>query len=335
MIPKRLVYLVCVGAMAVMLWPANAAAQRRGGGHGTPAHTTVVVRSGVGIGYGGFYRPYYYSPFYFDAYYYDPLFYNPFLWGYYPYGYAQYGRPYYRYSGNWSSARLEMKPREAQVYLDGYYVGIVDQFDGVFQRLDLPTGEHELTVYLQGYRTWRERTLFRPGESYHFKGVLEPLPAGAPAEPPPQPSPSVRNPNQNPYQPGPYRQPNDPYGRQPNDQPYGRQPNDQPYGRPYPPQAGDPGRPEPMPRPGDRNPNRVEAGYGTLSVRVQPGDATVSIDGERWDSPEGGSRLQVQLAAGQHRIEVRKDGYRTYSSTVDIRPGETQSLNVSLPNGGQ
>lgn len=27
--------------------------------------------------------------------------------------------------------------------------------------------------------------------------------------------------------------------------------------------------------------------FGTLNIRVQPGDAVVIIDGEQWDSPEG------------------------------------------------
>jgi hypothetical protein len=76
-----------------------------------------------------------------------------------------------------------------------------------------------------------------------------------------------------------------------------------------------------------------DRGFGTLNVRVQPGDAVVVIDGERWDSPEGGSRLSVQLAAGSHRIEVRKDGFKPYSSTVQIRPGESQALNISLLAG--
>ncbi|HEY3885778.1 MAG TPA: PEGA domain-containing protein, partial [Vicinamibacterales bacterium] len=64
-----------------------------------------------------------------------------------------------------------------------------------------------------------------------------------------------------------------------------------------------------------------------------PADAAVTIDGERWDSPDGGSRLLIQLAAGQHRIEVRKDGYKPYSTTVEVRVGETENINVSLPQG--
>lgn len=79
---------------------------------------------------------------------------------------------------------------------------------------------------------------------------------------------------------------------------------------------------------------RAEGDFGTVAIRVQPADATVVIDGERWDSPDGGSRLLVQLAAGRHRIDVSKDGYKPYSSTIEVRPGETQNINVSLPPGG-
>ena len=89
----------------------------------------------------------------------------------------------------------------------------------------------------------------------------------------------------------------------------------------------------PMPeRPGDRR-NPGSDNFGTLNIRVQPGDATVVIDGERWDSPDAGSRLSLQLAAGSHRVEVRKDGFKPYSATVQIRPGDAQTLNISLLQG--
>jgi len=38
----------------------------------------------------------------------------------------------------------------------------------------------------------------------------------------------------------------------------------------------------------------------------------------------------VQLSDGVHRVEVRKAGYRTYTSTVRVRSGETVAVNVSL-----
>src|SRR5438105_2161674 len=317
----RAALLVCACITAVILWPVDAAAQRRGR---PPVRTT---RTAVVVG-GGFYRPYYVSPYFYNPFWFGVgfgTFYDPFFAGWYPlyaqYPYAPYGYPGYYSRGAWASARLEIKPREAQVYLDGYFVGIVDQFDGVFQRLDIPAGEHELTVYQPGYRSYRERALFRPGQGYHFKAILEPLAAGAPPEPKPQPSAAPAGPN------GPGGR--DPYGRDP----YARGPYREP---PPPPESGQ--TPPPPDRPGDRRgeSRRPDAGgFGTVNIRVQPADAIITIDGERWDSPEGGSRLVVELAAGPHRIEARKDGFRPYSSTIQVRPGETQALNISLPPGAE
>jgi hypothetical protein len=331
------------------------------GGNPSGGHGGGGYQGGYQGGYrgGNYYRPGYYRPYYYPyyrPYYYSPYFYNGFYTsfyfgvGWYPYyanfgygypyysayaygyPYGAYGSPYaygggYSYPGYayapWSSARIEVRPRDAQVYVDGNFVGLVDEFDGVFQRLDVPAGEHEIAIYMPGYHTYSERTLFRPGESYHYKSVLEPLPPGAPPEPKPQPqqhnSGTGPDPNQ---QPGYGR---DPYGSDPS----GGQPPPG-YGN-YPPPSGY-GRTQPPPdRSGERNRVEVGGGFATLSLRVQPADAVVQIDGERWDSPEGGSRLIVQLAAGQHRIEVRKDGFRPYSTTITIRPGEPQTINVVLP----
>jgi hypothetical protein len=38
----------------------------------------------------------------------------------------------------------------------------------------------------------------------------------------------------------------------------------------------------------------------------------------------------VQLSTGRHNLEVRKDGFRIYSTDVTIRGGETSTLNVAL-----
>ena len=197
-------------------------------------------------------------------------------------------------------SRLEVKPHHTHLYINGYPVVVsVDSFDGVFQRLDLPTGQpKEIVAYMKGYRTYRQRTLFRPGESYHFKGILEPLPAGAPEEPAPQPSANSRP---DPYQnQNPNRDPRDPYYRDP----AGQDPNRQA------PPPDDRGRTMPLPEhPDDLRPPDSR-GFGTLNIRVQPGDADVIIDGERWDSPEGGSRL----ASSCRRARIASKCGRTASS---------------------
>ena len=72
----------------------------------------------------------------------------------------------------------------------------------------------------------------------------------------------------------------------------------------------------------------------TIAIRVQPGDAVVLIDGERWQT-SGGDRLDVQVTPGEHRIEIQKDGYQPFSTTVRVRPGDTSPINVSLTKSGE
>ena len=66
-------------------------------------------------------------------------------------------------------------------------------------------------------------------------------------------------------------------------------------------------------------------------IRVQPADADVLIDGERWRGPGNDDYLVVQVTDGRHRIEARKDGYQPYTTEVDVRGGESVPLNISLP----
>jgi hypothetical protein len=74
--------------------------------------------------------------------------------------------------------------------------------------------------------------------------------------------------------------------------------------------------------------NRAES--TSLSIRVQPANAEVFIDGERWQGPVGDERLVVQIAPGIHHVEARSEGYRTYQSDITVRPGETSTVNISL-----
>jgi hypothetical protein len=281
--PKyRLVILTVLCFVAAGLFlPSDAAAQRR-----------VVRRSGVRtavvIG-----SPFYYSRFYSPFYYYDPFFWD---WrGYGGYGYWQYP-PYYwpsRYDMT-GAARLQISPKQTQIFVDGYFVGTADKFDGAFQRLRVEAGEHELEFYLEGYRTARQPVLFRREGTITVKHVMEPVAAGETSErpAPTEPPATADRPAPNPAPPAGYRG-----------------------------------------RPADRTPPRTRDqrdDFGTLAIRVQPADAEVLIDGERWDGSEGGSRLSVQLVDGPHRIEIRREGYRSYTANVRIRRGQTETLNVSL-----
>ena len=84
-------------------------------------------------------------------------------------------------------------------------------------------------------------------------------------------------------------------------------------------------------RPADRTPPRARDqrdDFGTLVIRVQPADAQILIDGERWAS-EGGSRLSVELADGPPRSRSVETAIGRIPP-VRISRGQTETLNVSL-----
>jgi hypothetical protein len=159
---------------------------------GRPATGTAVARSEVPFArpeYWTFWMPNYrtyfpygvWSPGYFGTgfFYYDPFWWgDPWYYGsgYYGYGYGGgYGRSYYAY-GDYGRLRLKVKPREAQVYVDGYFSGIVDQFDGVFQRLPLKAGSHRVEIRAEGYQPLAFEVMIIPHETVTYKGELRRAP---------------------------------------------------------------------------------------------------------------------------------------------------------------
>lgn len=264
------------GALAVACLAAIAPTSEAQGFRGR----RLIVRAPIIVG--GFYS----SPFWL----YDPWFgfgYQ-YPWGPYPYPY-----PYpYRYYDPGAAMRLDVKPREAEVYLDGYFAGVVDDFDGAFQRLRARPGEHEIVLYLDGFRTVRQKLYLTPRNTVKLKYAMEPLAAGEQPEARPQPAPA-------PPPPGPRM-------------------------GPPPPGRGPAGRGTP---PGPPRENASE--YGTLSIHVQPLDADVLIDGQLWRGPAQ-DPLVIEVAEGPHTIEIRKTGYRSYVTRVEVRRGASTPLNVSL-----
>jgi hypothetical protein len=103
--PRKAFMALLPGALlvvAALLWPSPAMAQGQ---------------RGLVIAVGGFiYSPFHYDPF----------------WGPYPYlGYGAYPIGA-RTSGD---VRAPATPKQADVYVDGFYPGLVDDFDCVFQHL--------------------------------------------------------------------------------------------------------------------------------------------------------------------------------------------------------
>lgn len=266
---------------------------RPGQGYGRPGYP------GRGVYSYGYYRPsYLYSPW---------GWYPWYPWGFYGYyggfsaGYGWYGpySPYGYYAYNGSSLKLEVQPKDAEVFIDGHLAGKVDDFDGFFQRLTVDAGGHDVTIYKPGFRTVTQNIYLQPGSTFKLKYVMEPLGAGEAAEPPPAPRPDPKP-----------------------------EPEEHQRWLAPPRQAPPVGEPQQQPPPAPRI--EAESRYGQFAIRVQPEGAQVFIDGEAWQGPRGIDRLVVHLPAGTHRLEVRKDGYEPFVAEFEIKPGETTALNVSL-----
>ncbi len=104
-------------------------------------------------------------------------------YGYGRYGYGGYGPYGYganRYA-NSGAVRIEVQPKDSRdemaVYVDEAQAGVVDDFDGAFQRLYLPPGKHEIEVRLDGYQPLRLAVFVAVGSTYHIRGRLQPLAA--------------------------------------------------------------------------------------------------------------------------------------------------------------
>ena len=112
-------------------------------------------RPGLSIGL-GFGYPYSYGAYgypYYGAYGYPDGAYGSSYGGYYPGAYATDAysvRPGYA-DDDYGGIRIQGAPRDAQVFVDGYYAGIVDDYNGTFQHLDLQPGPHEIEVRTAGH----------------------------------------------------------------------------------------------------------------------------------------------------------------------------------------
>jgi hypothetical protein len=111
--------------------------------------------------FGGFGYPDYYGS------YYDPYFGGAYYGG--GGGYSSGTSQVYRGVG---SLRLKVKPGNAQVFVDGYFVGTVDSFDGVFQRLNVEAGSHRIELRADGYEPTQFEVMVIPGDTITYKGEM-------------------------------------------------------------------------------------------------------------------------------------------------------------------
>lgn len=148
------------------------AVPRPAGSVPTTGGTTLVVPGY----YGGFY-PWAFGGLGFYGYGYGTGFYDSWFdpYGYDPYGYDPYFPQTYS-SSDTGGLRLKIKPSDATVYIDGYYVGVVDDYDGVFQKLSIEPGTHRVEIRAQGFETLSFDVRIEPGHTTTYRGELKKLP---------------------------------------------------------------------------------------------------------------------------------------------------------------
>lgn len=239
----------------------------------------------------GWYDPYYwrwgYSPYYYG--------------GFYGYSPSHYRRArYYRDTG---AMRVIVEPRKTRVYVDGYYAGVADDFDGIFQRLYLPPGRHDITLRLEGYRTQHFK-VYVPVDGtvkLHYdmvRGTGEGTAEQYIGEPPD------------------YARIEDERYRR--DREYD---DDDRYSH-----DARIDRDSRIDR--DERFSRGERGGAVVPLDVRPGNASVYVDGEFRGI---GSRLDhVRLSPGRHRVEVVRPGFRTEEREIDVKEGENPELRIEL-----
>ena len=134
------------------------------GGHGFRGRRGVIIRGG---------------------------FYDPFFWGPYPYWGWGYPYPYEAYPYDLTpsgSVKTDVTPKQTEVYVDGYYAGVADSFDGAFKRLHTSPGGHTFSLRLEGYRTVSQNIYVRPDSTYKLSEAMEKLAPGEVSAPVPAPT---------------------------------------------------------------------------------------------------------------------------------------------------
>jgi hypothetical protein len=126
--------------------------------------------------YGRYYDPYYSTGFHLGYLAYSPWGWTPSFYGY-PYGAYGYGGGYgYQRGYDVGSLKIKVTPRDAEVYVDGYFAGQVDDFDGFWQSLKLDSGGYRVEIRKPGFETLQFDVHVQPDRTITYRGELRPTP---------------------------------------------------------------------------------------------------------------------------------------------------------------
>jgi tetratricopeptide (TPR) repeat protein len=79
-------------------------------------------------------------------------------------------------------------------------------------------------------------------------------------------------------------------------------------------------------QPEENNSDVSPSGKGFLKLTLSPNNSSIYLDGK----PIGIGSNTYKVASGSHDLEIRKEGYQNYSSTIDIESDKTHPIKVTL-----
>ncbi len=232
--------------------------------------------------------------------------------GFYPHYYGYYGPsyswyPFYSSIGvydPYTDVRCEVKPKDASVFVDGYYAGIVDDYDGFFQRLKITPGSHTITFRKPGFAPYSVSLYGAPGSDVHIKQEMIPGDDKLPDDARMQQRNKFQGPGHS-VPPGSYTSEIENDDRQQT-----QMTTSESQVQPRTPQA--------------------IAGQGRLRMSITQTNASVYIDGNFWGVIRDAGSNTVGLSIGNHKIEVVKPGFQTFRQDVSIVEGQDVVLDVVM-----
>jgi len=82
---------------------------------------------------------------------------------------------------------LQVQPPNAQLFVDGYYVGMPEDFDGVRGELQLEPGPHKIELIAPAYENVTFNVRIAANQTVRYENAMKP----AAAAPPPPPAPPI------------------------------------------------------------------------------------------------------------------------------------------------
>lgn len=141
---RRFLALALVAAAALAVAPAGMARGGRGhrGGHHVVARS-VFVRPAFGFGY---YRPF----------------------GFYGEPFGFYGPRAVVRDGSYGLVDFNVRPQKSDIYVDGVYIGIADDYNGYPQKAALTPGKHRIKVVSPSGQIVERQIYVMPARELNF-----------------------------------------------------------------------------------------------------------------------------------------------------------------------